>query len=385
MSEPAFLYHEILPENNKATGYSAHENVDFNLTLPSSRAFMLGTFRVEGELEVKYAGRFLDSSDDVNGVIKDKSIYLNPAVGAHACFESISTSMNGVIVENAQDYNRWVNLATRSTSEQGDFGNQSDQTCELKAPYFQMTSPLLQGNIPLYQPTVPVRLNPDFSIKPMIALNTSLRALPADKSGVIRLTLNMARIAQILWGKDVDSQCTYAVKELRVVFTSIPAEGVDMSPIRLRTKISMKQSIQSKFSNVALRVPGICTGVSCVFLPQAQENDLKKDALALSTLPNVNSVQFAFNDATSQLISFKLKEDTTIIHNFIKSMLDTGLNTLTPTEWANSGEGYGVGVSFNGQAVDLRNQKFSVQLNADGVNAQTPYVIFLYFHSFVDL
>ena len=384
MSEPAFLYHEILPENNKASGYTAHENVDFNLTA-QGRAIMLGSIRIEGELEVKYAGRFLNSDEDVNGVISDKSIYLNPAVGAHSCFESITTSMNGVVVETAMDYNRWVNVATRATSEQGDFGNQSDQTCELKAPYYQMTSPLLQGNVPEHQPTTELRLNPDFSVKPMIALNTSLRALPYSKSGVIRVTLNMARINQILWGKDVDGQCTYACKDLRVTFTSIPEEGVDMSPIRMRTKISMKQSIQSKLSNVALRVPGICTGVSCVFLPQAQENSLKDDALALATLPNVNSVQFAFNDATSQLISFKLKEDTTIIHNFIKSLLDTGLNTLSPTEWANSGEGYGVGVSFNGQAVDLRNQKFSVQLNADGVDAASPYVIFLYFHSFVDL
>lgn len=383
MSEPAFLYHEILPENNKAS-YGAHENVDFNLTF-QGRAMNLGSVRIEGELEVKYAGRFLNSDDNVGGVIKDKSIYLNPAVGAHSCFESITTSVQGVVVETAMDYNRWVNLATRATSEQGDFGNQSDQTCELKASYFQHTLPLLQGNEPDKQPTVPIRLNPDFSVKPMIALNSSVRAMPYSKSGVIRLTLNMARVNQILWGKDMDGQVTYSCKDLRVTFTSIPEEDADMkTPIRLRTKIAMKQSIQSQLSNVALRVPGICTGVSCCFLPQTQENSQKADALQIVTVPNMNSVQFAFNDATSQLISFKLKSNTEIIGNFIKSMVDTGLSTLTPTQWANN-EGYGVGVSFNGQAVDLRNQKFSVQTNATGVNAATPYVIFLYFHSFVDM
>jgi hypothetical protein len=129
MSEPAFLYHEILPENNKAS-YGAHENVDFNLTF-QGRAMNLGSVRIEGELEVKYAGRFLNSDDNVGGgVIRDKSIYLNPAVGASSCFESITTSVQGVVIETAMDYNRWVNLATRATSEQGDFGNQSDQTCE---------------------------------------------------------------------------------------------------------------------------------------------------------------------------------------------------------------------------------------------------------------
>jgi hypothetical protein len=209
--------------------------------------------------------------------------------------------------------------------------------------------------------------------------------MPYSKSGVIRVTLNMARVNQILWGKDMDGQVTYSCKDLRVTFTSIPEEDADVkTPIRLRTKISMKQSIQSQLSNVALRVPGICTGVSCCFLPQAQENSQKADALQISTLPNINSVQFAFNDATSQLISFKLKSDTEIIGNFIRSMVDTGLSTLTPTEWANN-EGFGVGVSFNGQAVDLRNQKFSVQINAEGVNASTPYVIYLYFHSFLDM
>lgn len=383
MSDPAFLYHEILPENNKAS-YKAHENVDFNLTF-QGRAMNLGSLRIEGELEVLYAGRPLNSGDTEGGsVINTKSIYLNPAVGAHSCFESITTSIQGAIVESAQDYNRWVNLATRTTSEQGDFGNQSDQTCELKASYYQHTNSLLQGNEPEKQPTVPLRLNPDFSVKPMIALNSSVRSLPYSKTGVVRVTLNMARINQIVWGKDVDGQVTYSVKDLRLTFSSIPEADADPSPVRLRTKIAMKQSIQSQLSNVALRVPGICTGVSCCFISQADENSVKEDALQLSTLPNVNSVQFAFNDATSQLISFKLKTDTQIIDNFIKSMVDTGLSTMTPVQWANN-EGYGVGVSFNGQAVDLRNQKFSLQMNAQGVNAQTPYVVFLFFHSFVDM
>jgi hypothetical protein len=192
----------------------------------------------------------------------------------------------------------------------------------------------------------------------------------------------MARLNSLLWGADVGANTTYSVKELRVTFTSVPEEMATADPIMLRTKLGMKQSIQSNLANVALRVPAVCTAVSCSFLPQAQENSPTYDTNELTTVPNLKSVQYAFNDITSQLVTFKLKSDPEFIKGYIDSFMDTGLNTLTPNDWS-ANNGYGVGVPF-GMAVDLRNQRFSVQLNSDVSNVD-PMVIYLFFHSFLQV
>jgi hypothetical protein len=381
MSVPSFSYSEVIPENSKDS-YTAHENVDFLLNF-EGRAINLGSIRIEGELEAKYDGKFLNSTDDVNGVINQKDIFYNPSVGAHACFESIQTSIQGAVVENVQDYPRWVTMVTKATSEQGDVGNNSDQSCELKTSYKQATNQLLQGTVVAQQPTAAVRLNPDFGVKPMIALNSSSRAMPYSKSGQIRITLNLARTNAIFFGKDVDGQLTYSVKDLRVTFSSIPEADVDPKmPITLRTKLGMKQSIQSTLASVALRVPAVCSGVSCSFLPQGQENSAVADSLEMTTVPNLKSIQYSFNDITSSLVTFRLKSMPEFIQGYIDSMLDTGLNALGPDSWANQ-EGFGVGTSFSGM-VDLRNQKFAVQLNSD-ISNNDPHIIYLFFHSVMQL
>jgi hypothetical protein len=376
MNPPAFMYHEVIPENSK-DAYVAHDTVDFNCTF-EGRACNLGSFRIEGVLEVLENGQplYVDAN-------KEKRIFYNPAVGAHACFESVMTTMNGQVVENiSTSYPRYVCMTTKATSEQGDIGNDSNNTCELKASYLQATQSILQGSVPKNQPTNAVNLPPDFSIRPLVALNSSNRALPYAKSGMIRVSVNMARLNSLLWGADVGANTTYSVKELRVTFTSVPEEMATADPIMLRTKLGMKQSIQSNLANVALRVPAVCTAVSCSFLPQAQENSPTYDTNELTTVPNLKSVQYAFNDITSQLVTFKLKSDPEFIKGYIDSFMDTGLNTLTPNDWS-ANNGYGVGVPF-GMAVDLRNQRFSVQLNSDVSNVD-PMVIYLFFHSFLQV
>jgi hypothetical protein len=376
MSAPSFSYSEVIPENSKDS-YGPHENVDFLLNF-EGRACNLGSIRIEGELDVKHGGLYLNAAANV-----DKDIFYNSTVGAHACFESIQTSMQGSVIENVQDYPRWVTMVTKATSEQGDIGNNSDQTCELKTSTQLATNTILQGTVVAEQPTVPQRLNPDFAIRPMIALNSSVRAMPFSKSGQIRLTLNLARVNAVFFGKDVDAQVQYALKNLRVTFSSIPEAEADMkTPFTLRTKLGMKQSVQSSLASVALRVPAICSGVSCSFLPQGQENAAYSDTLEMTTVPNLQSIQYSFNDITSSLVTFRLKTMPEFIQGYIESMLDSGLNALGPDAWANQ-DGFGVGTSFEG-LVDLRNQKFGVQLTSDISNTD-PFVIFLFFHSVLQL
>lgn len=377
MSAKLFAYSEVIPENSKAS-YGPYDNVDFNIIAGEGRALNLGSIRIEGELEALYNS--LPLNDAANA---DKEIYYNNTAGAHSLFEGIQTSMAGQVIENIGfDYPRYCSMATKATSEQGDFGNNSDQVCELKTSYQEATNQVLQGEVVEEQTTVPTRNNPDFSVKPLIALNSSVRAMKFSKSGAIRLTLNMARVNSIFYGKDVDANLKYSVKALRVTFSSVPESEASDETITMRTKLPMKQSIQSSLANVALRVPAVCTSVSCSFLPQGKENDAKYDNLEMTTVPNLKSVSYSFNDITSSLVTFKLKSDPEFIQGYIQSFADTGLNALSPNAWADQ-NGYGVGVDFGG-AVDLRNQKFSVQMNSD-VSNTNPFVIYLYFHSFLSV
>jgi hypothetical protein len=377
MSVPLFSYAEVIPENSKDS-YTAHDNVDFMLVAGEGRALNGGSIRIEGELEALYNGTPLNSAGNI-----DKEIYYNNTAGAHSCFEGIQTTIGGQVIENIGfDYPRYVSMATKATSEQGDIGNNANQVCELKTSYQTATNQLLKGEVVEEQLTNAIRNNPDFSIKPMICLNSTLRAMKFSKTGVIRLTLNMARVNSIFYGKDVDANLKYSVKDLRVTFTSVPESEASDEPILMRTKLPMKQSIQSSFANVALRVPAVCSSVSCSFMEQAQENDPKKDNLQMATVPSLKSVSYSFNDITSSLVTFKLKSNPEFIQGYIDSFLDTGLNALSPSNQAN-GEGYGVGVSFGGQ-VDLRDRKFSVELNS-GITNANPFIIYLYFHSSISL
>jgi len=384
MAEPqAVVYHEVLPENLKSGGYTEYDQLDFVCTF-KDRAIELGSIRLEGELEVQYNGEFLNATTDIGGTpLNELDIKIDPLVGAHALCESWTTAVGAgqQIAENLTEYPRYVKMATAATSGIDDMNNAS-HVCELKAPLAAMTNGLLQGIVPETQPTNALRQNPDFSIRPMFALNSGRGALPYARSSDIRITLTCARVAAAFYGTGVDNNLTYKMKDLRITFRSVPMEMGDSSPITMKTKMNIKQSIQSSFANVQSKVPGEVMAVSCSFQPQEEENTFKNNNLQLSKVPNLQQTQFLFNDSTNTLISYLIKTNQEVTQRFIDSFMDTGRNALSTQKLANN-NGFGLGLDL-GQIVDLSNQKFSIQLTS-GIESSVPFVIYMYFHSFVEL
>lgn len=366
------MYHRVIPENLK-DAYVEFDQIDFNLDF-AERKMVVGSLRVEGELRVTKGGATLDT-------VPTEQITVDHMVGAHSFVESFTTSIKGgSIIENLTEYPRYVKMAMTATAGRSDMNN-ANHVCELKAPTDQMAGLYLQGVCPKAQPGVAIRLDPDFSFKPLMVLNSGAGSVPDRKSGPIRVSLQLIRNFGALFGNDVDNTCSYELRNLRLRFTSVPDDGSNDS-IVLKTKLNIKQSIQSSFSNIQTKVPAVATAVSVSFQEQANENTGLNNNLALDKVPNLKQTQFLFNDSTNTLITYQIKNIPEVIQRYIDSFMDTGRNSLSTQQLANN-NGFGIGLDL-GSAIDLSNQKFSLQIDSD-LSSSVPLIAYMYFHSFIEL
>ena len=101
---------------------------------------------------------------------------------------------------------------------------------------------------------------------------------------------------------------TYSIKDLRCRFTSSPDDGSN-DPVAMKTKINIKQSIQSSQANVNTRVPAVCMGMSASFQIQQNENTARNNNLELNKIPNLRQTQFLYNDSTNTGISYIIRNN----------------------------------------------------------------------------
>lgn len=378
------MYHEVIP-NNLRTSYEEFNVVDFMLS-HAGRKLNLGSIRIEGEINVTYDGQTLDGDAVVDGThLNGKQIYLDHMVGSHSIAESITTAISAggsrSVIENVTDYARYVKMSNSATQGRNDNLN-SNNLCELKTVDDSLTNPILQGISPKNNPSNDLqRLDPDFSFRPLICMNSGAGTLGYDKTGDIELSVTLARTFAVLFGNDVNSKVKYSLRDLRVRYTTSPMDD-NKDPVVLKTKLGIKQSIQSSFSNTSVRVPAVCNAMTASFQIQANENTATENNLALNKVPNLTQTQFLFQDSTNTLVSYILRDNSEVIDRAIDSMLDTGRNSLNTQNLANN-NAFILGLDFD-SLTDLSSQKFSVQLTS-GISSNVPMIIYMYFHSFVEL
>jgi len=388
MSNPAVLYHSVEPQNLKEK-YQQYENIDFVLSF-EGRSLELGSVRIEGEWEVTtdanqvlpFGSRRDDNTDDI--------ILYDRFVGAHSLIESLSVSMSGSQIDHVQDYARFIKMKTTATKSQTDMFN-AENACEMKVPSYELAREQLMGEVVAANPGNndagvslydPMRNNPDFSIKPVCVLNNASGALPYRKSGDIHLTINLARVGAALFGFDVDNDVNYSVKNLRVFFRSAADAGPQFDQPILATRVlSVKQNFDTTNASLQVRVPAVCNGVSVSALETDKVNSLTANVLDLDKIESVTQVEYLFNDATNQLITYRLRSQPEWIERYLDSFKDgENKNAATFSNIA-SNNAWGLGLNFGG-AIDLSNQNFALQINREDT---TPYTMYFYFHSFVTL
>ena len=378
MSAP-FLYHSVEPENSKAT-YTEYDNVDFVMNF-EGRKLVCNTVRLEGLLRVSTQGVNLPL--DGAGAITTK-IFIDPSIGIHSVVDSIQTSVLSLgSVENFNGYARYVGMTEDTTTNNNDMCN-SENLSELKFPMLQIM-PVLHGEVARNNANLN---NPNsFSFKPQFILNTASEVnrqglgMSFNKTGTIRVVFSLARINDVLFGPDVDNTTTYQLENLRLVFTSIPEDGVKNNTVH-KVKYHIKQSILSRTTNISSNIPAKCSGVSRSFITQAKENTTGDNSYNRETYPDLQELQFLFNNNTNEYITYQIRDNDEVLLRYLLSMGKTSKHNRTQLTELSGKHSYGVGLDFQGM-IDLSTQTFNVVLNSN--SDIQPMSIHLYFHSMVEV
>ena len=391
-----YQYHRILPANARAT-YEEFNVVDYELTFPN-RALILGSVRLEGEVEVLVDGsKYLNDprpstiTDAAAAAINcdDLRVQMDGDCGAHAFVEVAQTQISGAVAESLGDYSRWVKMSACAMTAAND-NNNSSNVCELKAPRDEITNNILKGEVVATDPdlsTAPtanggLRQNPDFSIKPRICLNGGQGAVPFSRVGDVRVSFTLARNNSALYGLNMGNKVEYKLRNLRLVYATVPDDGSHSEKAVVMRKLNVKQSINSALANVNVRVPAVCSAVSCSFNVQAQENTPKYNNQVLHPVPNLSSTQFLFNSSTNAMVTYRIRSNAELIDRAIDSFVDADKNNLSTAKLAN-GNGMMIGLNFD-DLVDLSRNAFSLELDSS-VSNLVPLVIYMYFHSQLEL
>ena len=173
-------YHQSLPLSS-SDEYQPHSTVDFDLQVPG-RKLLAGSIRIEGKVTARTnltdpwqpatAGGASSAVDFASNVKIDN------VAGAHSFFDSWTTeTQNRGVIENLQNYNRYVSMHGRATLAEDDFlssklvAEQRGPT-ELNGNY--VLQPIVDQAFVAGQTEQPAqRTKPSFSVKPSFAFNRS--------------------------------------------------------------------------------------------------------------------------------------------------------------------------------------------------------------------
>ena len=404
MSAPInYLYHSVEPDAFSNTGYNEFDTLDFSLDF-AGRAMVAGSVRLEGEIRVRRTA----TAD----ILTNDRVCMDHMIGAHAVVQScVSSTLNSGVIENITNLPRMVAMKTSATKNRNDMLNAS-MVCELRSPDQKIAEKQLQRRTPsdiggggqgfadandhigsayaaAGEYTGDANASAfelsDFSFKPNIVFNNLAgpnKLVNYSTTGTVKLSFNLGRNAEVLYGPDVTTAFNYTLTNVRVCYTSVPEPPVQ-SPVSLRASICLKSNINSQLASTSNRVPAICDSCSISFISLARENSNFFPNTLLEIPPNLDAVRLNFNDSTNKYLAYELKTLPEIIGEGLKALANgSGSNDVTYDKLA-ANKGFVAGLKF-GEQIDLSKQKFGIQVQS-GVASTTPMVMYAFFHSLVSL
>jgi len=365
------INHSVIPDLVKANNtYDPLDLLDFNLNFQGRK--MLGSsVRFQGQIKT------------ITGNLED--VKFDCMTGAHGVIDSITTNILNVgQVESIQSYGRFHAMLMNATQSRNDTMN-SYNSCELKAPGDVYTSMFLRGfdtnAVSNY------KASPDFSVKPTFCLNrftavdSDDSSLAFSKSGTVRVSILLSRVADFLFGNNVSSLSNYQIVNPRIIFQSIPDDG-KQAKLQIRVEHSLKTSINSSDAVISTRVPAVAHGMSMSFMPTSQESVFGFNNLAQSTLPALSELTFLWNNASNVMVTYQIRDAVEVADKYLESLKTSGHNTAS-LQMVKANMSYGVGLDF-GTFVNLANQAFNIQMSC-GVSNINPYTAFMFFHALIEL
>lgn len=365
------LYHSVEPESNRDV-FQEHNSVDFIIN--SDRNLVRNSIRIEGVLKCKMANGAQVAFTD--------RVHLNKRIGVHSIIESSQVQINGAIIENINtDYSRFVHMIQSSTKSRDEYYD-SGEICELKAVSTDVACAIASGETTRASSAAQGDYaGTDFSFRPMICLNRADNDVPlARLNNEVRLSFNLARDVNVLCGVGQEAGGSYEITQFRLTYRT--TDPVAVPSVGMKSVFPIKQIVNTSSASINSRVPAICNAVSVSFLRQTKENQIVTDNNALEQLPQLDQVQYMFNDATNQLVQYQQEEYSEYLGGFLDSLNTAGIHSVSPNAIKGNSV-FGLGLKF-GAEVDLSNQKFGVQVVSAASQALS-YIMYLYFHSSISI
>ena len=104
----------------------------------------------------------------------------------------------------------------------------------------------------------------------------------------------------------------------------------------------------------------------------------------MQSVPNLTELQYLFNDSTNSLVSYLLRDYEEVVNRGIESMFSTGRNSLSIQNVLQIMKAFVAGLFFD-DFIDLRNQKFNVQLTSGITGGSSSMLMYMYFHSILSI
>ena len=191
----------------KKIAYKPNDFVSFQMKATPTM-ILPNSLRISGTLGTT------DGSTDYD----KKNIFIDNAVGIEAVCQQITTSFNGQVMEQLNNYPRYRKMkmiASRTVDTLGATGvnGSAMRTGSEKA----QTRMLLEGDKKVSIIDGVNYLTSNFSFKPDICLNNT-NGMPVcfSKSGDIELTLRLSQIYEMLFGASVSVNSSYVLTDLRL-------------------------------------------------------------------------------------------------------------------------------------------------------------------------
>ena len=371
-------FHEVKAQNDKPT-FLADDLVDFEIDAPG-RSIVKNSIEITGKVQVyktSLTGGRVARTDA-------GKLFLNPSAGAHSFFENFSSS--SVNLNNIESigfaYPRWVNMMATTNKQNQNLNNVSD-LIEFVVPDKELTDNFLRETKVDNGAGATYTEDFTFSVKPMIVLNRTNADIPFDKTGKVRVSMNLAQNEKALENHLTGvNNLVYTITEMRMRFRSVPSSPTN-EPIVAQKMIPLKTTINSTNASMSFQVPSKgSNGVTISFQKQSNEGNPAKDNLELEKL-NVQSVQFFYNSANTYL-NYKLETTSEIIQRGLKSISpsnDEGTYQITQADLASNSK-FVIGTDFDG-VIDLTQNSIEVELQSNSIDSPTN--VYLMFHALMSM
>ena len=353
----------IFPISSKDK-YTENDIIDFLMTF-EDKMIVANSIRVTGTVKILNA----NGAAPIAGSGVDWAI--DGATGIHSAFQSITSSCDELgVISNVNEYPRYVKAKTSATQTRLQRVTDSLNTTELRCVSDASTAAILNGK--------KYTFGQSFSFKPDIALNTSTTDIPWKKVGACKVSLRLATNNMFLFGAyHAANNLHFELSNIKLEYSTVPDAPLK-SPLVFETIHMIKNSLDSSNTSISTRVPAVARSMSVVFHKESQLNTALYNHLQLDVVPDVQRVEFSFNDSTTQYHSFALDTQEEILYNYSQSW---GAPAMGKSDISQAmltiGESYGIGFPF-GQFVDLSKSKIGLSILSN-VKSGLKFGVFMYF------